>query len=192
MPTGAGLLVSTEGYTPTFRYCKLGFTPVATPTDWLIIQGGTRPARIKSIKFTGVATANGTMPVQLIRRSTAGTLGSAVLTAIPAALHDIGGGTLTAGDGVATATVSTVGTANYTTLGTQNPTGGVLCVDRLSLATTATGLPTEQVKWDFAFHEDKSLYLRGVSDFICINGNGAAVPAGAAIDVEIEMEEGQF
>lgn len=189
---GGGQLVTSEGGIATYRYCKLGFAPVATPTDWLIIQGSaTRTCRIKFIKFTGVATANGTMPVQLIRRSTAGTPGSAILTAIPAALHDIGDATNPA-DPAATATVSTVGTANYTTVGTQNPTNGVLCVDRLSLATTATGLPTEQVRWDFAYHEDKSLYLRGASDFICINGAGAAVPAGAAIDVEIEIEEGTF
>lgn len=189
MSYGPAQVSTTEGVVPTYRYCVLGFTPVATPTDWLVIQGSaTRVGRLKSIKFTGVATANGTMPVQLVRRSAANSGGTAVLTGITAGKHDIGDSVHPA-DPAAAMTVSTVGTGNFGSLGTLV---AVLSVDRLSLATTSTGLPTEQVRWNYASNEDKSIYIRGVSDFLCINGNGAAVPAGGAIDIEIEIEEGNF
>lgn len=171
--------VSSDGSKATYRYAVTGFAPVATPTAMAVLQGSaTKTIRIKRIKISGVATANGNMQFQLTRRSTAGTLGSAVLTAITAAKHDIN-------DAAATAVVSTVGTANYTALGT---TAGQLAADRIGLCTTATGVPTPLV-YDFSTRQDKALILRGVADFITIDGNGSAVPAGASIDMEIETEE---
>jgi hypothetical protein len=52
----------------------------------------------------------------------------------------------------------------------------------------STGQPFPLV-WDFSTRQDKALILRGTTDFIAINGNGATVPAGGAIDYEIEIEE---
>jgi hypothetical protein len=171
--------VSSDGTKATYRYALTGFSPVATPTAMAVLQGSaSKTVRIKRIKISGVATANGNMQFQLTRRSTAGTLGSAVLTALTAAKHDVN-------DAAATATVSTVGTANYTALGTS---AGQLAADRIGLCTTATGVPTPLV-YDFSTRQDKALILRGASDFITIDGNGSAVPAGASIDIEIETEE---
>lgn len=176
-------LVSTEGQRATYRYAVLAFTPVATPTAYVVIQGSaTRIIRIKRLEIGGTATAAGNMPVIVNRRSTAGTLGSAVLTAVTAGKHDTN-------DAAATAVVSTVGTANYTTLGTA--AGGTLIADRITLPAAGTG-PADTFMRDFATRNDKPIVLRGVTDFLTIEGNGAAVPAGGVLDIEIEDEEDAF
>ena len=173
-------LFSSEGTKPTYRYGALGFATVASPTDVLVIQGSaSKTIRIKRVTVSGVATAAANMPAQLIRRSTAGTLGSAVLTAITASKHDVN-------DATPTATVSSVGTANYTALGTS---AGVLGAGRIQLSAAATGLAVTPLIWDFATRQDKAVILRGTSDFLCINLNGGALPLGAVIDFEIQTEE---
>ena len=172
--------VSSDGSKATYRYAILAVTPVATPTDFIVIQGSaTKTGRVKRVKLSGVATAQGNMPAQLVRRSSAGTLGSAVLTAVAAAKHDTG-------DAAATCVVSTVGTANYTTLGTS---AGVEGVGRLGMPAAGTGATGQDLIWEFATRQDKALILRGTTDFLCVNLNGAAVPAGGVIDLEIEIEE---
>lgn len=173
------MLRSSEHRKDTFRYAGT-FTPVATPTDALMIQGSaTRTLRIKRIALGGVATANGNMPAQLIRRSTQFTTqGTAVFNAVTPGRHD-------PNDVAATGVVATIGTANVTSVGTS---AGQLGQGRLFLPTTATGTPSPLV-WEFATRQDKPLILRGVADFLFINLVGAAVPAGGVIDFEIEIEE---
>lgn len=167
------------GYTPTYRYAKLAFAMVATPTDAFVIQGSpTKTVSVKSIKITGAATAAGTMPVTLVKRSSAGTLGSAVLTAFPTP------GQLDSTDAAPTAGVFTVGTANYGTLGTA---AGIFGAARLCLTALATGLGVQPVVWDFSMR--KPAIIRGVGEFLCVNFNGAAIPSGGVIDIEIETEE---
>jgi hypothetical protein len=177
---GSFILVrSSEHRKATFRYAG-NFTPVATPTDVLMIQGSaTKTLRVKRIALGGVATSNGNMPAVLIRRSAQFTTqGSAVFTAITPGKHDTN-------DAAATGVVSTIGTANLTSVGA---TAGTLAQARLFLPTTATGTPSPLV-WDFATRQDKALILRGVTDFVFLNLAGAAVPAGGTIDFDIEIEE---
>ena len=172
--------VSSEGVKATYRYASLGFATVANPTDVLVIQGSaTKTVRVKRVVINGVATAAANMPVQIIRRSTAGTLGAAVLTPISAAKHDIN-------DAAPTAVVSTVGTANYTSLGTA---AGTVGAGRLQLSAAATGLSVTPLLWEFATRNDKAFILRGVSDFVCLNLNAGAVPLGGLIDIEVQTEE---
>ena len=171
---------SSEGSRPTYRYGVLGFSTVAAPTDVLVIQGSaSKTIRVKKVTITGVATAAANMPAQLIRRSTAGTLGSAVLTPISASKHDVN-------DASATATVSSVGTANYGVLGAS---AGTLGAGRIQLTAAATGLSVTPLSWEFATRQDKAVILRGVSDFLCVNLNGGALPLGAVIDFELQTEE---
>jgi len=173
------LIRSSEHRKPTFRYAGT-FTPVATPTDVLMIKGSaTKTLRVKSIILGGVATGNGNMIATLLRRSTQFTTqGTAVFNAVTAGAHDTT-------DGAATGVVATIGTANITSLGTLV---GNLGQRRLFMPTTATGTPNP-LSWDFATHQDKALILRGVADFVFVNLNGGAVPAGGVIDYEIEIEE---
>lgn len=163
----------------TYRYATLAFAPVATPTDIVVIQGSDNAVvQIKLIRLYGVATAAGNMPAQLVRRSTANTT-NGVLTAITPGKHD-------KQDGAPKATVSTVGTANFGSLGTSQ---GVLGAGRVQMAASGTGVAALPLVWDFSKRLDKPLILRGALDFVCINMNGAAIPAGGVLDIEIETEE---
>jgi hypothetical protein len=161
----------------TFRYAGT-FTPVATPTDVMLIQGSaTMTLRVKRMVFSGLATTAGNMPITLFRRSTAPTLGSAALTAITAGKHDTN-------DAAPTGVVSTVGTANVGTVGT---TAGHLGQGRIYLPLVTT-VPSP-ITWEFATRNDKPFILRGTTDYIAVNLNGAALPAGGVIDYEFEIEE---
>ena len=178
-PYAIGNLVTSEAQKPTYRYAINGITPVAAPTDVLVIKGSaTTLVKIKYFRVTGLSTAAGQMSAILFRRSTAGTLGSAVLNAITAAKYDIN-------DPAATAVVSYVGTANYTAPGTS---AGLLGATKLVFSNTG-GVSTPTVFWEFSTRNDKALILRGTSDFICFNMNGDALPTGAALSFDLEIEE---
>ena len=169
-----------EPTTMTYRYGALAFAAVATPTDVIVITGSaTKTIIVKRFKVAGAATAAGTMPAQIVRRSSVGTLGSAVLTAVAAAKHD-------SSDSTPTGAVSTVGTAHYTTVGTI---AGVVGTGRLQMTALATGVAAIPLEWDFCTRNDKGIILRGVAEMLCLNLNGAAIPAGGVIDYEIEIEE---
>lgn len=177
-PGGVALGVSSEGLKTGYRYAILGFAPVATPTDVLEIKGSaTKTVRIRRIKVGGVATAAGNMPVQLIRRSAADTLGGAALTVIAAMLPDTA-------YAAATAVVSSIGTANPGGLGTQ--AGGIAGAGRAQLTAVGSGVAAFTLEWTF---DRNALVLRGVAQFIYLNMNGAALPAGALFDIEVETEE---
>jgi hypothetical protein len=172
------LLVASEANKYTYRAAITGLTPVATPTDFVqMIGSATMTCRLKKLKLTGIATTAGTMPVNIVRRSTLGTQGSAVVTAITPSKHDIN-------HPAATMSIGYVGTANWTTPGTS---AGLIGADRLQLV--LAGTYAQGCVFDFAFHEDMPILLRGISDYVYINLTGAAVPSGGAIDIEIEWEE---
>ena len=165
---------------PTYSYGVLAFAAVATPTDVVVIQGSaSKRVAVKRIMIWGAATAAGTMPVQVIRRSTAGTLGSAVLTAVTPAKHDTN-------QASASGVVSTVGTANYTSLGTS---AGIVATGRLQMTALGTGVAAVPFILDFGDRLTKPVYLRGASEFCNINFNGAAIPSGGVMDLTIEIEE---
>lgn len=174
------LLVSTEGDKATYGYSTARFAQVAAPTAFLVIQGSaTKTVRIKKIKVNGVATAQGNMQIQIARWSTAGTLGSAVLTALTAVKHDLN-------DAAATAVVSTVGTANYTTQGTGSTVP--LLTDTIFMGVVATGTVTPNC-FEFGNRNDKALILRGTADIIVLSGNASAIPSGGVVDISVELEE---
>ena len=171
------LPVQSEGVKTGYSYAILGFAPVATPTDILEIKGSaTKTVRVRRIEITGVATAAGNMPVQLIRRSTVSTGGGSVTTAIAAFKPDTA-------YAAATAVVSSIGTANPT-LGAQE--GGIAAASRVQLTAAGTGLGVSPVVWDFAVN---ACVLRGVGQFLYLNFNGAAIPAGGLFDINLWISE---
>ena len=171
--------VSADGSKSTYSYGGVDLVPVATPTDLLVISGSaTTTVRVKLVELIGVATAAGNMTALLVKRSSAGTLGSAVLTAVTAAKHD-------SGQAAATCAVSTVGTANYTTVGT---TAGNVRAGLLQMGVVDTGLAAT-LKWDFSSRQDKAVILRGVAEMLCVNLNGDALPTGGKVHWHIELEE---
>lgn len=171
--------VAEQGY----RYSGTAFSMVATPTSVLVIKGSaTKTVAIKRVCLSGAATAAGSMPFTAVRRSTAGTLGSAVLTAVTA-------GKLDTDNATATAVVSTVGTANYTTPGTAVATLGAGRLSMVALGSAATSSAAYPLCWDFSNPLNQGLVLKGVLDFLTIDGNGAAIPGGGVLDYEIETAE---
>lgn len=154
----------------TFSFVSAGFTPAATPTDLCVLTGSASATiRVISVTFGGTATAAAEFPALLIKRSTANTAGTFVA------------GTVVAHDSNDTSVAPTVG--HYT----ANPTTGttVGTVSRrwvgMPIATTAGAFPAENLTPDAnATLLDKPIVLRGTSQQLAINGNGTALPAGAA------------
>jgi len=168
------VLVSSDGAKATYRYAGT-LTPTATPTDIITIAGSaTKTGRIKSIVLGGIATTAGNMPVTLIRRSAANTGGTKA--SATGAAHDVN-------DPAATV-IPLVFTANASGLGAAVANMGQ---GRVWLP-LSTGTPAP-LRWDFSTRQDKALIVRGATDIIAINLNGAAVPSGGVIDWEIEIEE---
>lgn len=177
-PGAVGLPVQAEGLKAAYQYSVLGLAPVATPTDVLEIQGSaTKTVRVRRIEITGVATAAGNMPVQLIRRSVADSGGGMARTGLTAFKPDTG-------YAAASAVVSTMGTANPGALGTQ--VGGIGAAGRACLSAAGSGLGVVPLKWEF---DVNAAVLRGTADFLYLNMNGAALPAGAVFDITIYTQE---
>lgn len=171
--------VSLDNACAMYRAAKTALTPVATPTVVFQIAGSaTKTVRVKKIAVHGSATAYGQMPCTLYRASDAGTVGSAVLTAISAGKAD-------SGSAAATAVVATVGTANYTTVPLAAGIIGARRVDFAPLTTAATSSGSAATVWTF----DRAVVLRGVAEILAINFNSTAVVSGGVLDLEVEWEE---
>jgi hypothetical protein len=166
--------VNTEGTKPTYSGAIIGFTPVATPTDfWQIIGSATKTVRVLRISISGIATAAISVDIQLIKRTTASTGGTP--TAVTLAQHD-------SNDAAPTAVVNSFA-ANPSPLGTS---GGVVRAAKLNLgATGAAGVIT----WDFTTRNDKGLVLRGVAQSLNLNFNSQAVPSGMLCAIDVEFSE---
>lgn len=177
-PGLVALPVQSEGIKTGYRYAVLGFAPVATPTDVLEIQGSaSKTIRVRRIEITGIATAAGNMPAQLIRRSTQDSGGGMALTVLDAFKPDTA-------YAAATGVVSTIGTANPGALGTA--AGGVAAAGRVSLSADGTGVGISPLVWEFDIN---AAVLRGIGQFLYINMDGAALPAGAEFDITIVTQE---
>lgn len=180
-PGFGSLSTNSEGYKATYRYAVQGYSPITAPTAFLVIKGSaTKTVRIKEIKVSGAATAAGNIQIQCQRWSTAGTNGSATLTAIQSVQHDIN-------DIAATAVISTVSGLNYTTLGAGS--GLLACADRVQLTAATSGLTINPWTLNAAIRSDKAIILRGILDFFVLSGNSSALPGGTSLDIEVETEE---
>jgi hypothetical protein len=172
-----------ESARAAYRYAGSAFSMVATPTSVVVVQGSaSKTIVVKRVKLSGGDTAAGSMPCTLTKRSTAGTLGSAVLTGVTATKLD-------SLDANATAVVSTVGTANYTTPGTTTGVVGIGRLNMVALGSAATSGEGAPLMFDFSASNHKPLVLRGVLEFLTIDFGGAGIPAGGVLDWEVETEE---
>lgn len=168
--------------TPTgtvYHFAGTAFAPVATPTAFIVIKAaaaGGKTVYLRKFRAQGAATAAGTMPIFLTKRTTDGTVGSAVLTAITAAKA-------LSTDAANTGSVSTVGTANYTTLGSA---AGVIGAGRVEMTALATGVAAVP----YVYEPVKPIGLvAGTTEEITVELGGAAIPAGGVIDWEVVTEE---
>lgn len=152
------------------------FTPAATATDLVIIEGSsTKTVRILSMVIGTQTTAAGSEEFRLIKRSTADTTGTFVSagTAVPFDSTN------------AASTVNRVGhfTANPGALGTAVGTINVLRqASPVLLPATLAGIrevpEVEMIPAMGASLLDQPITLRGVAETLAINFNGAALVAG--------------
>jgi hypothetical protein len=162
---------------PTYS-AMVTFTPPATPTDMMIIEGSaTKTIRVLRVEVNGTSTANSLNKIFIIKRSTADTTGTFVADA--ATPFD---------SGFAATTVNRVGhfTANPGALGTAVGTGMaglVLC------GVTATGGVNDRLVFAFGDIIGAPITLRGVAQCLAVNFNGAALPAGLVITITIYWTE---
>ena len=169
-----------------YRASILYTLSVATPTEVVVMQGSaTKTIRISNIRVQGWSTTAGVMKWKMSRRSTAGTLGSAVLTAIPTQGKN-DSGTVAA----STLVISTVGTANYGTPGTLSAILDCGVVGFNLAAQINNTLPWAPVS---AVNAAQAIVLRGTSDWITLDGGadagGDAVPSGGVALITVEWSE---
>jgi hypothetical protein len=170
----------------TYRASIMYTLGVATPTAVVVAQGSaTKTIRFTMIKVQGWSTTAGVMKWKASRRTTAGTLGSAVLTAIPTQGKNDSGTVASP-----TLTVSTVGTANYGTLGTLSAILDCGVVGFNLAAQINNTIPWVPVSPATA---SQAFVLRGTSDWITLDGGadagGDAVPAGGIALITLEWVE---
>jgi hypothetical protein len=166
--------VNSEGSKTTYSAGITGFTPAATPTDFFQITGSaTKTVRLLRVSISGFATAAISEDVQLLKRSTASTGGTpTAATIVP---HD-------SNNAAGTAVVNSFA-ANPSPLGTLT---GLVRAAKLNLgATGAAG----SIVWDFTTRNGQGLVLRAVAQSLNLNWNGAAVPAGTLLDIDVEFTE---
>lgn len=165
--------VNSEGARATYAYAATGVTPAATPTDVVTLTGSaTKTIKVKRVTFHGIATTAGSMAVLLIKRTAANTAGTATAPTP---------GKFDSTDGTATAAIAQY-SANATGLGTGIAIDSKIC--NFGVAGAAG-----QVVFDFATNQDKPLFLRGATQILAVNLNGAAVPTGGTFGYSLEWEE---
>lgn len=145
------------------------FTPPATPTDFFIINGSaSKTVRILSLNITATQTTAGVNTFYLIRRTTANSGGTAVSTTV--VKHDTN-------DANPTATLQ-----HYTANPTTGSSSGFLRTLKLTTpapASVVSPVTYELLPLDLKGYP-KPITLRGTSEGLAINFNGAALPSGMA------------
>jgi hypothetical protein len=160
----------------TYSAASTAFTPGTAPTDIFTITGSaTKTVRILRIEFSATQTTAGINNWFIAKRSTANSAGtSAAVTAVP---HD-------SGSSAATATV-----LQYT----ANPTPGTLVGNIRSakiLAPAPSSLANPTFVWDFeSGNTGVPPVLRGATQVLAVNFNGAALPAGLSVQVNVTWTE---
>ena len=164
--------ISTEGIKTTYSVAIIGFTPVATATDFFTITAGSQRVRVLKVEIFGQATAAATVDIQAIIRSSANTSGTLTTPNIVK---------LDTNNATATAVVSLYSV--NPTLGTA--TGNVRAGKLVLPAAGGAGL----LSWDFGTRNGQGIVLRGASQSLCLHWNGAAVPSGTSLCIGIEWVE---
>lgn len=163
-----------DGWKATYALSLLAVTPVATPTDWVTLTWASKVIRITRVELTGIATTAGSIVYQIIKRTTANTGGA--FAAVPTlGSYDSANGGVTA--------VPAQYTANPATLGTG------VTIRSGHLALPLAGVVPDRAIIDFGMRPEQALVLRAANQFLAINFNGGALPAGAAIDLTVTFTE---
>ncbi len=165
-----------ESITTSYSVGTSNLAVAATATDIFEISGSaSKVVRIKKITVSGVATANGTYTIRLVKRSTANTVGtSSTLTIVP---HD-------SSDAAATAIVK-----SYTANPTTGTTVGIIKNKKMTVSTAATStVDANVILFEFGQYGEKSIVLRGTSEMLTVNLSNTTI-TGGTLDIDITWTE---
>ena len=160
-----------DGAKVTYSASATALVPAAAATDMFTITGSaTKTIRVLRIDISATQTTAGENTIVLLKRSTANTAGTSTApTAVP---HD---------------SASAAGTATVLAY-TANPTTGTLVGNLRSRKIAfqgATGTTSDVAVFDFGNRPGQAIVLRGVSQVLALNLNGATITGGScAISVE--------
>lgn len=168
--------INSEGTKATYSVAALGMTLAATATDFFQITGSSsKTIRVTRIQISGIATAAASVDIQLVKRTAVNTGGTSSSLSTSIVPHD-------SNSASATASVNQY-SVNPSALGAGNP----LRAQKLALGTSTNPLPA--IVWDFTTRNSQGLVLRAAAQSLNLNWNGSSVPAGTALDIDIEWTE---
>lgn len=164
----------------TYGVSTTPFTPPATPTDMATLTGsGSKTIYVYGVSIATTQTTAGVNRIYLIKRSAANTGGtSAAPTIVPYDSTSAG----------ATATALSY-TVNPGALGAAVGNISVMNVYSPILATGTSSLNQDMHARTVPFTLDTPIILRGTSQVLAVNFNGAALPAGLSVIVNFVWTE---
>lgn len=173
--TYSGAYYSTPIKKATYSATALALVPAASATDILTIKGSaTKTVYVTNLSCSGTSTAAGTLPVSVIKRSTANSAGTSTA---PAAIA------LDSTNAAATAVV-----AAYTANPTVGTSVGAIASGLLGTNVVA-GVPAPALTFMFDRTEAQYATLRGVAQSISLNAGGASFTAGASLTCSVDWIE---
>jgi len=151
------------------------FVPATTATDVYLISGSaSKTVRIHKIRISGTTTSGSPIKctIRLIKRSTANTAGTAVISTIVP--HD------------STNAAATAVAKHYT----ANPTVGASAGDIRAVTNSfqAAGLTVGSIEFNFDNDGGQPVILRGVAENLAVNLNSTTV-TGGVLSVSVEWSE---
>lgn len=174
---GPQFVTQLQSQRPTYSISVTGLATAASATDFLTVTGATGiTTRITFAQCSGIATTVGTADIVALKRSTANTGGtSSAPTVVP---HD----------------ANSAAGASTVLAYTANPTTGTLVgnvrAGKLGLPLATTGAVNGSLIWDFGTRPGtQEVVLRAATQVFALNGAGATLAAGAALDCNVEWTE---
>lgn len=171
-----------DGYKATYSAAVYANAPAATPTDfWTILGSATKTIRILRIWVAARATAATWMQVALLKYGAAYTGGTAAAaTIVP---HDSSNPAATAVVNTWTSGLPTVGATLVGAISNDR-----IAMNALTLTSTQPFISTPGLLYDFT-RASQALVLRGITQYVSLNGQGAALPSGGVLDIKVEWTE---
>ena len=163
-------------------------TTATTDCQLLVITGVNNVvARVKRIRVKARLTTLAVLRFRLERWSTLGTLGSAVLTAIPTIANHGSPNKPGTQPNNPSVTPKSVGTAAYTSAGT---TAGIFRQEHIvAKSTTVVDSPPELGLYEFGERGDNPIEIAGTTDSLVLIVYPPATASGAKFDMMVQWEE---
>lgn len=170
------LLINTDKQRKYYSAIFTGLVAAATPTDLLCIIGSaTTTVYVRRIKYSGTATATTIGNLLFIKRSALNTAGTSTVSTLTP---------FDSNDAAATAVVRGY-TVNPTALGASL---GTIFSTKVVYSVNTGLVDFASSDYLFGSNGNSSMILRGATQQLCVNLNGATI-TGNNINITVEFEE---